>query len=156
MKAETVRIQAKLPPAPLSRAPVHSLPRTAPQENLPLTLIWLHLRCVSFPLRCFSLPCSYFSALMSECGLQRVNCASGTVEYLCLRLSLHCICAALFNLKCQTLIICSAPQGCVTRGARLNCTSAGPYGHDSSSYCGSQECYDRSQFTWSKVSDLVF
>ncbi|XP_075023769.1 MLX-interacting protein isoform X5 [Calonectris borealis] len=43
VRAETVRIQAKLPPAPLSRAPVHSLPRTAAQENLPLTLIWLHI-----------------------------------------------------------------------------------------------------------------
>lgn len=61
-------------------------------------------------------------------------------------------CAVLFNLKCQTSVIYSAPQGGVTRGAGLNRTSAGPYGHDSSSCCGSQECYDRPQFTWSKVS----
>lgn len=57
LKAGTVRIQARLPPAPLSRAPVHSLLRAAAQENLPLTLLWLHLRCVSLPFRGFySLP----------------------------------------------------------------------------------------------------
>lgn len=49
----------------------------------------------------------------------RVSCASGTVKYLCLGLNLHYICPALFILKCQTLINCSAPQRCITGGAKL-------------------------------------
>lgn len=48
-----------------------------------------------------------------------VGCASGTVKYLCLGLNLHYICPALFNLKCQTLIICSAPQRHITGEAKL-------------------------------------
>lgn len=48
-----------------------------------------------------------------------VGCASGTVKYLCLGLNLHYICPALFNLKCQTVIICSAPQRHITGEAKL-------------------------------------
>lgn len=67
MKAETVRILARLPPAPQSRAPVRSLLRTAAQENLPLILQWVHLRCVFFPFRCFSLLLLVtFFSLLSE------------------------------------------------------------------------------------------
>lgn len=128
MKAETVRILARLLPAPQSRAPVHSLLRTAAQENLPLILHWLHLRCVFFPFRCFSL--LLLVAIFPWYLTVDWSFASGKWNTCAWGLSLRSICAALFNLGCWTLIY-SIPQRCLIREARLNCTSAGPYGHES-------------------------
>lgn len=128
MKAETVRILARLPPAPQSRAPVRSLLRTAAQENLPLILQWVHLRCVFFPFRYFSL--LLLVTFFSPGIWVDWSCASGKWNTCAWGLSLCSICAALFSLRCWTLIY-SIPQRCLTREAKLNHTSAGPYGRDS-------------------------
>lgn len=72
-------------------------------------------------------------------------------------LSLRSICAALFNLRCWTLI-CSIPQRCLTREAkRLSLTVPLQVLMDmtTGSCSGSEESYAGTHFIWSEMSRLV-